>query len=132
MPSVEINWLALAVAALINLAIGGVWYSPALLKKQRRAAAGRSGLKSGGLGYGLLFLASLLQAFILVHFVRYAGALTALRGAEAGFWLWLGFTAIAATASGFFEGRSLMGWQRGGGYSLVALIINGALLAAWR
>lgn len=134
MPSVEINWLALVVAALVNVVIGSLWYGPVLFGRQWQKVTGqRAGeMGNGGLGYGITILGSLVQAFILVHFVRYAGALTAVRGAEAGFWLWLGFVAIASLVHHVFEGRPWRLWQINAGYFLVVMVINGALLAAWR
>jgi hypothetical protein len=134
MPSVEINWVALFVAAVISVVIGSLWYAPALFGKQWQKLTGkRAGeMGNGGLGYGVTILGSFLQAFILVHFVRYAGAITAIRGAEAGFWLWLGFVAIASLVHHIFEGRPWRLWRINAGYFLAVLVINGALLAAWR
>lgn len=134
MPSVEINWVAIVVAALINVVAGSLWYAPFLFGKARRKTTGhRAGdLGHGGLGYALIGLGAFLQAFILVHFVRYAGALTAWRGVQAGFWLWLGFAAITSLIYHVFESRSWRIWAVNAGYFLVVLAADGALLAAWR
>jgi hypothetical protein len=74
----------------------------------------------------------LVQAWILVHFVRYGGALSFIRGAEIGFFLWLGFVCITSLVHQVFEGRPWRLWQINAGYFLVVLLINGGLLAAWR
>jgi hypothetical protein len=134
MPSVDINWLAVAVAAVINVVVGSLWYAPVLFGKQWQKVTGkRAGeMGNGNLGYAVTILGSLLQAFILVHFVRYAGALTAVRGAEVGFWIWLGFVAVTSLVHQVFEGRPWRLWQINAGYFLVVLVINSALLAAWR
>jgi hypothetical protein len=134
MPSVEINWLAILAAVIINVVVGSLWYSGKLFGKQWQKVTGkRAGeMGNGALGYGITILSSLLQAFILVHFVRYAGAITAVHGAEAGFWLWLGFVAATSIVHHIFEGRPWRLWQINAGYFLVVLVINGALLAAWR
>jgi hypothetical protein len=133
MPSVEINWLAIVVAAFINMLVGAVWYSSAGFAKPWMKLTGhKMGEGSAGLGYGITAIGALVQAFILVHFVRYAGAITAVRGAEAGFWLWLGFVGVVMATNIVFEGRPWKLWAINAGYFLVILIINGALLAAWR
>ncbi|MBX4188550.1 DUF1761 domain-containing protein [Candidatus Saccharibacteria bacterium] len=133
MPSVEINWLAVLVAALINMVVGALWYSSAgFVKPWMKLTGHKMGGGSAGPGYAISAVGALLQAFILVHFVRYAGAITAVRGAEAGFWLWLGFVGVVMATNIVFEGRPWKLWAINAGYFLVVLIINGALLAAWR
>lgn len=134
MPSVEINWWALIAAAVINVIIGSLWYGPLMFGKSWQKVTGKRPGETvrANLIYAVTALASLVQAFILVHFVRYAGALTAWRGAQVGFWLWLGFCALTSLMHHFFEDRPWRLWQINTGYFLVVLMVNGALLAAWR
>jgi len=134
MPSVHINWIALVVAALINMVIGTIWYSKAGFGKTWAKATGKhpGEMGNGNLGYVLTAAGSLVQAWILVHFVRYGGALSFIRGAEIGFFLWLGFVAITSLVHQVFEGRPWRLWQINAGYFLIVLLINGGLLAAWR
>lgn len=134
MPSVFINWWALLAAALVNIAVGSLWYSRLGFGKPWAHLTGRrpGEMANGRLAYAVTVAASLLQAWILVHFVRYGGALSFVRGAEIGFFLWLGFVALTSVIHQVFEGRSWRLWQINAGYFLVVLIINGGLLAAWR
>lgn len=133
MPSVEINWVALVIAGVINMVVGSLWYAPFLFGGRWQKITGRRpGVGNGHLSYAVTAICSLLQAFILVHFVRYAGALSVWRGALVGFWLWLGFMALTSLVNHMFEGRPWRIWQINAGYFLVVLVINGALLAAWR
>jgi hypothetical protein len=134
MPSVHINWIALVVAVLINMVIGTIWYSKAGFGKPWAKATGKhpGEMGNGNLGYVLTVAGSLVQAWILVHFVRYGGALSFIRGAEIGFFLWLGFVCITSLVHQVFEGRPWRLWQINAGYFLVVLLINGGLLAAWR
>jgi uncharacterized protein DUF1761 len=134
MPSVHINWLALVVAALINMVIGSLWYSKAGFGKPWAKVTGRHPGEMGGgnWAYAITTVGSLLQAWILLHFVRYAGALSFPRGAEIGFFLWLGFVAITSLVHHTFEDRPWRLWQINAGYFLVVLLINGGLLAVWR
>jgi len=75
---------------------------------------------------------ALLQSWILVHFVQYAGSTTVKEGAITGFWLWLAFVAVVMAGAYVFEGRPFKLWKINAGYFLVVLVANGALLAAWR
>ncbi len=134
MPNIDINWLAIVVAAAINMAIGALWYSPALFGKQWAKLHGKKvgDMGEGNMGYLVTAVGALIQAWVLVHFVRYAGSITFWKGAITGFWLWVGFVAVVMAGSLIFEGKPWKLWRINAGYYLVVLLINGALLAAWR
>jgi len=134
MPSIDINYWAVLVAALVNMVVGSIWYSKALFSKQWMKLTGRKmeDMSGGGLGYGVTIISALVQAWILAHFVAYAGSTTVGDGLVTGFWLWLGFVAVTTAVNFVFEGRSWALWKINAGYFLVVLLINGALLAAWR
>ena len=76
MPAVAINWWAYVAAVIITMAVGAVWYSPVLYGKTWSKLAGKTRGDAGS-GYTIMAIAALVQVFVLVHFVRYAGALTA-------------------------------------------------------
>ena len=133
MPSVDINYAAVLVAAVINMAVGAVWYSPALFGKAWSKLTGKKDMKgSGQMGYAVSAVGALVQSWILVHFVQYAGSTTVTEGAITGFWLWLAFVAAVMAGAYVFEGRPWKLLQINAGYFFVVLIANGALLAAWR
>lgn len=133
MLNVDVNWWAILVAAAFNMLLGIIWYAPAVFGKSWMKLTGRKmGQGSTVTGYAITAVGALVQVWVLVHFVRYAGALTAVKGAEVGFWLWLAFVAIVMATNIVFEGRPWKLWSINSGYFLVALVLNGALLAAWR
>lgn len=133
MPSVDINWWAILIAAIINMFLGAVWYAPAVFGKSWMKLTGhKMGEGSAVTGYAITALGALLQAWVLVHFVRYAGALTAIKGAMIGFWLWFGFVGVVMATNIVFENRPWKLWAINSGYFLFALVVNGAILAAWR
>jgi len=135
MPSVvELNYMAILVAALINMVVGAFWYSPSLFGKEWARLIGRKmeDLKGrGGPGYGVAMIGALIQAYIFAHFISYTGSSTIAEGAVTGFWLWLGFVAVTMAVNTTFAGRSWSLWKIDSGYFLVVLVINGALLAVW-
>ena len=133
MPSVDINWWAVVAASLINMAVGGLWYSKGLFGKEWAKLTGRKlDDMNGPKQYGFLAICALLQTFVLVHFVRYAGSTTFWKGLVTGFWLWLGFMAVIIAARVVVEKKSWAEWKIYAGYYLVIMLVNGGLLAAWR
>lgn len=135
MPSVDINYWAVLVAAAVNMGVGAAWYSGSLFGKQWAKAIGGKieDMKArANQGYSISIVGALVMAFILSHFVSYAGSTTFADGLVTGFWLWLGFIAFIVASTVVFEGRNWKLWQINAGYWLVVLLINGGLLAAWR
>lgn len=133
MPDVDINWIAVIVAAVVNMVVGAVWYSKSLFANEWAKLTGRKieQMGDGSTSYVITFIAALVQAWVLAHFVAYAAADTFAEGLVTGFWLWLGFVAVAVAVNYVFEGRSWNLWKINAGYFLVVLLINGGLLATW-
>src|SRR5207302_11072327 len=122
-PSVDINYWAVLVAAAVNMAVGMAWYSTSVYGRQWARLVGKKmeDMRGGGPGYWIAALGALVQAYILAHFVDYAGATTVGDGLVTGFWLWLGLVAVTLAVGTVFEGRSWKLWQINAGYFLVVL-----------
>jgi Protein of unknown function (DUF1761) len=134
MREITINWLAFAIAVIARMVLGAVWYSPPLFVKPWLAASGLSEAQmKAGLPKALAadLVGTLIMAFVLVHAIRYAGAQSLGEGAAVGFLNWLGFIAVTTLSQTMHEHRPLKLWLIGNGYQLVALLIMGAILAAW-
>lgn len=71
------------------------------------------------------------MAFVLVHAVHYAGAVTLGTGAAVGFFNWLGFIGATTLAATFYEKKPLQLWAINNGYLLLILLTMGAILAVW-
>jgi hypothetical protein len=138
MPTVDINWLAVIVAAAINMIVGALWYSNRLVAREWMKLVGKKAedmdkmRSQAGPGYAIAAVGALIQTWVLAHFVQYTGATTFWRGLVTGFWLWLAFVGVTLAVGLIFEGRSWHLWKINAGYFLVVLLINGGLLAAWR
>lgn len=137
---VNINFWAILVAALIEMGIGALWYSPVLFAKVWMRAMGKSetelhAMGSASKGYIGSLIAALISAYILAHFVVYGASFTgdysAWGGAMAGFWAWLGFTAATSISSVLFEGRKWSLFLINSGYYLASFVVMGSLLAVW-
>lgn len=134
MPDADINYTAVLAAAVITMVVGSLWYSPALLGRAWSKAIGKKmeNMKGGGVSYVIAAVGSLLQAYVLAHFVDYTNANTFAEGATTALWIWAGFIAVTTAVHYAFEGRSLNLWRINVGYFLIVLLINGGLLAVWR
>jgi len=130
----SLNYLAIVIAALSGFALGGLWYSPVLFANAWLKGAGLSNeeVQKGNKAkiFGSTFVHFLIMAFILAMFVNHNNA-DASWGAGVGFHAGLlTFSAIAIHS--LFELKS---WQLiliNGSYSLISMIIMGAILGAWR
>jgi hypothetical protein len=137
MPSVDINWLAVAVAAVVTFLIGGLWYSPILFGKLWTRLHGYTdqqleAMKQGaGKAYGLSFVAYLVMAGVMAVLVDWTGAAGAAEGACLGSTVWLGFAATIGLTATLFSNRSLGTWLLDAGYQLVYLVAQGIILAVW-
>ena len=130
-----INHLAVIVAAVANMIVGAIWYSPALFYNAWKREAGVtdemiSSAKPAKL-YGLGFLAALIIAYNLAAFLGDAET-TASWGATAGFLAGFGFSAMALWAISLFELRSAKYFLINGGYVTVAFTVMGFIIGVWR
>lgn len=135
MPTVEINFWAILLASLMNMIVGGLWYSLNLFGRPWMRYIGKTEeeLKGGAApGYVGMTLASVVMAYVLAHFVSFADATSLSQGAVVGLWAWIGFVATSMSGDWLFAGRPRGLYFINVGYYLAALPLMGALLAVWR
>lgn len=130
----EINLVPVLAAAIINMVIGALWYSPLLFVRtwMDLVAKRQPETQMPGPAYALSFIGALLMAYALALFLRFSNTDSIPVGAGLGFLAWLGFVATTSGVNDLFEGRALKLYLINAGYPLVSLVIMGALLAAWR
>jgi len=130
----ELNYLAVLVAALSTFLIGGLWYSPAVF--------GKSWMKENGFReedmknpnvlkiFGTTFLLAIISSINLAMFLGPENdpAMGALWGFAAGF----GWVATFVGTHYLFERKSFRLFLINAGYSVVALTVMGVILAAWK
>jgi hypothetical protein len=136
----EVNYIAILAAAILNMLLGFVWYSPMLFGKQWSELMGWGKMSEKEMkkkqqeampAYMWSFVGSLLMAYVFVHVLNAFGDKTLAGGAQGGFWMWLGFVAPVMLSGNMFNNKPLKLFYIDGGYRLVSLIAMGALLAYW-
>ncbi len=140
--SIPINWWAILVTTLISFILGFLWFGPIF---------GKAWMKTLGLtmpetitpemkkgmikGYIIVAIGALIMNFVLLHNltfgIQYLGFGGIAAGLQGAFWNWLGFVAPATIGSYLWESRPFKHWVITAGYYLVALLINGMILASW-
>lgn len=126
---------AVLVSGVASMGIGFVWYSKAVFGNQWIKLTGMSGEKMDNSQimkvYGIMFLTSLIMAYILAMFIHYAGAYSLVNGAKTGLWAWIGFVVPATLANQLFSKKPLELYCIEVGHHLVNLLVIGAILGSW-
>jgi hypothetical protein len=109
---VQVNYLAVLLAALSTMVVGSIWYTPKVFGNTWMKLAGlnRKDLeKNGYMPIVITVVVSLISAYVLAHvsylsnqFFQNSFLQDSLTTA---FWLWLGFTAARIITHDSFEGR---------------------------
>lgn len=133
MQVVTINFMAVLLAAASTMVVGYVWYSMPVFGKAWMKLIGKSedDLKKGATqAYALMFVLSLLMAYVLAHFIGYANAYTLSGGAQAGFWAAIGFVVPVLGSDAIFSGKPRNLFLITAGYQVVAITIAGGIIGA--
>lgn len=140
---VGINYLAVAACTLINMVLGGLWYSPILFGTTWAKLMGwdyekmktdPNVQKNAKQGYILATLCHLLMTIVMAHFIQYTHASGSwFDGLKVGFICWLGFTLTTMLPNHIFT-KNNFSWLLAAiniAYPMVGLSTAGAILAAW-
>lgn len=136
LPDPSINLIPVIAAAVINMALGMLWYSPYVFGKLWIKSMGRTPeeiqQQANPLIYVFNTIASLVFAYILAHIMKFAFISNAGDGIIIGFWVWLGFVVTTVLPGYLYEGRNKILYIIFILYQLAAICIMGALLAVWK
>lgn len=111
---IEVNYIAVLLAALSTMIVGSVWYTPAAfgniwmklakVKPNQKMTSGRTFRL-----FGLTFIAALVTAYVLAHMAylsnQFFGSTFLQDTLSTGFWLWLGLVVARILTHDLFEGR---------------------------
>lgn len=135
MLSVDVNLAAVLISGVAAMVIGAIWYSPLLFAKRWIKLTGLKDMnpnEGAAVGYVTAFIGALITAYVMAHFVSYAGAVTLIDGAATGLWAWLGFNAVSMLTTYTFSQRPRQLWVIDSGQYLATFVVMGAILAVWQ
>lgn len=130
----NLNWLAVLAATLSTFLLGGIWYSPLMFGRAWMEVAGiteeKAKAANPGKVYGGAFVLSLISAVNLGMFVGPESDVAF--GIAAGAAVGIGWVATSFGVVYLFEQRPRLHWFINASYWVVAFIIMGAILGAWK
>jgi len=131
------NHLAVIVSAVVYFIIGGLWFG-GIFSQAWLNAVGKSmeelqktTMPEGAL-YTLAFIAALTLNYTLNALLNRGGKQSVAEGIKMAICLWIGIVVTTAGPIFMFSGASLRLFLLDTGYPLVAMIISGAIIGAWR
>ena len=127
----NINYLAILLAALSTFLIGGLWYSPILFGKawMKENKFSEDDMKKGNMAkiFGIAFALGVISAINLAMFMGPEKDVTqgAIYGFASGIWV-----ATFVGTHYLFERKSFRLFLINAGYSVVALTVMGIIIVA--
>ena len=131
---IKINYVAVAVAAVVMWIIGAVWYGVLFSAQWMKYTGITEEMAKGmsGLDNAIMMGGSLVGAFVMFYvqtYIHHAFQVKDVKGAaQAAVWSWIGFVAMVHLVNNLYQGRSFMLTMIDSGYWLVSMIIGGIIL----
>ncbi len=130
--SVDVNYIAVFLAAVAGMVIGGLWYSPLLFGKLWMQLSGitekqiaEAKKKSMIVSYVLQFVALLVMACVVAHFIALMQLTTLTEIMQLAFWSWLGYQTTLEFSTVLWGGKSWSLFLLNSAHNLVSLIAMG-------
>lgn len=134
MISFDLNWLAIVVAGVVNMAIGAGWYGFFAEPWMEGNGFTRAQIEADADNIPYIFAVanSLVMPFVLANVMRWAGVSGLVNGLLMGLLMWAGFTALTFASNHAFESRGFKMWGINAGMYMVGLMVIGAILGVWQ
>jgi hypothetical protein len=136
----EINFLAVGLAALAGILIGAVWFGPKTFfplwwRFLGRNPAEQPGTDNMALIFGSTFVAAVIQSIVMAVFINLAqqatGSMDTVTGLAIGALVGVGFAATASVSHHLFGGFAIKAWVLEAGQDIVSLAAMGAIIASF-
>ena len=136
MKDLKINYLAIAVAVVLQFVLGFLWYGPLFGDAwMEMVGLDLATVEANPPGAGIWIanvVSSALLIFVLAWLFVKLNVQTLAKGIWIGFVIGFTFTLMPAMISGFFADDSYwLAWVNGGN-TTVGLMLGGAVLGAWK
>ena len=134
---IEVNYLAVLIAAVVSMVLGFLWYGPLLGKPwMKEKGYTEESLKEEqskmGMLYGVSFVLALLTAYVLSHVMmlsqntfEYTMVMT---GVTSAFFMWIGFVLPVQTTNTIFGEQNWKLLAIDTGYQLCSVLAMGLVL----
>lgn len=141
METIEVNYWAIAVGAVLSMVVGSIWYGPIFRNKwaeingmtQLDEASRKKMQKTAGPLFGIQFIMTLFQVLVLAHLIADTKLVG---GLERALWIWAAFVipTLAGAVMWTNEKKSfkLSRFFIQAGYQLIMFAIYGLLLQYWK
>ncbi len=135
-PRVRHNYLAIAVGAMASILLLGLWYTLFLDVWLKGIGHDRVWMASTNVSQLLQCATALLAAGLLAtcvsSFTQLTGPQTAVRGMKVAAGLWLGCVLPIRAIESVFEVRSYAVFVLNLSFWLLAMLVMGAIVGAWK
>ncbi len=133
---IDINYLAVLVAAISSFVLGFVWYGFVFKKPWIKAMELKGGdmeMKHPRVPYLISFIAAFVMAAVLSHVLAMYDVTSSGMALTGAIWLWLGFvgTVMARNYAYGMKKNAVTLWFIDSGYILVELIVMALIVTAW-
>jgi hypothetical protein len=133
--SVDINWIAVLLAAASSMVVGMIWYAKPVFGNAWIKLTNQDESKMGegaGRAIALTALLSFLTAYVLAHVAflsnQFFGNSFLQDAVTTAFWMWLGFTAARILTHDLFEGRPVKLSLLTVSHEFVTLVVMGLVI----
>jgi len=138
-PLGDLNWLAVAVAALAYFAIGAAWYAPPVFGRAWASAGGlampEAGTRPSPTIYLTPLVGSVLSAIALGMLASATGTNSLIEGIALGLVVALGFAVPICLVTAQFESgkpKPMVWGAVNSGYHVVGNLVAAIIVASWR
>lgn len=139
MNNVDVNYLAVFLAAVSSMVVGSIWYAKGVMGTQwmKLVKLDDTGMKKGATkALSLAFVCSLVTAYVLAHVAFLSNAFfgnSFMQDAlTTAFWLWLGLTATRMVTHDLFERRPTKLTMMNVTHELVTLLVMAGIIGFFK
>ena len=133
---IQVNLLAVLLAAIVSMIVGFIWYNPKLFGKQYMKLADinmkKVSQRETNKTHFLSFLSMLVFAFVLAMIFSFYNGMNALAGIIQGLMIGLGLVATIGIIDYSYARRPGKLYLITYGYYLISIVIMGLIIGAFR
>jgi hypothetical protein len=134
----DLNWIAVAVAAIVYFALGGVWFMPPVFGDRWMRAIDWDGTTEDSPGPAMYIgplITCVIATIVLALLVHATGATTFAEGLELGLLTGIGLAGTVLFVTGYFDPKKPHPMTWFGimlGYHGLGFVIAAVILSIWR